>query len=234
MSSSLTARIASRGLARHRSLRPRQHVLHVCLRDRRTTLAQRPTVRFRHVALDQGHLVDTVVSVEIRVLDRHHRLAQRLRHLREGDEDPVDARVQLRDLVAVGDRGAPSFPRAAGSRKRCRRVKARRAPPWWRPAGRGRSRGSRSRATTAPPAHQEGRQGRGPRVTAGARSDGCEARWCALHSWGAHGTTQMTWAANRWVARRPSRRTRDQRKEADVPGMQCALYRRRSSWPHRQ
>ena len=41
------------------------------------------------------------MPVEVRVLDRDHGLAQRLGHLRERDQDPVDVRVQLRDLVAV-------------------------------------------------------------------------------------------------------------------------------------
>ena len=158
-------------LARHRSLRPRQHVLHVLLRDRRTTLAQRPAGEVPPRRAYQGHLVDTVVPVEIRVLDRHHGLAQRLRHLRERDQDPVDARVQLRDLVAVAieeDRRLREW-RDLGERRR-------RVQGDERPRGgdqREEDREDRDPGDQAPSAHREGRRGRDPDVTTrGARSDG--------------------------------------------------------------
>ncbi|HUF60319.1 MAG TPA: hypothetical protein VMR89_12715 [Actinomycetota bacterium] len=39
------------------------------------------------------------MTVEVGVLDRHHGLSEGRWHLRERDQDPVHARVELRDLV---------------------------------------------------------------------------------------------------------------------------------------
>ena len=84
-----------------RALRPGEDVLHVLLGDRRAPLAHRSAGHVRPRGARDGEHVETVVPVEVSVLDRHHGMAKRHRHLGERDQHAVHSRVQFRDLVPI-------------------------------------------------------------------------------------------------------------------------------------
>ena len=76
-------------------------LLHELLGDRGPTFDDRAGRDVRVRGADDRAEVDAVVVVEALVLDRDHGVADGLRHLRPGEHDPVDARVELRDEAAV-------------------------------------------------------------------------------------------------------------------------------------
>ena len=62
----------------------------------------RPAADVRVGGPDDRPQVEPVVVVEALVLDRDDRVADRLRHLRPGQDDPVHAGVELGDEAPVG------------------------------------------------------------------------------------------------------------------------------------
>ena len=93
-------------------------------------------------ANDRGH-VETVVAVEVGILDRHHGLSERHRHLRQRDQDTIHVRVELRDLVPVAIEEHGRLRQGRDVRQLRRHVEGGDALRSRRAAGGG-SRGSRS------------------------------------------------------------------------------------------
>ena len=99
--SSFTARIASRTFRAIECSEPVRTFFTYCWVIVDPPWLMEPLRDVRQRRADHRRHVETVVTVEVGVLDRHHGLSERHRHLGERDQVPIDIGVQFRDLVPV-------------------------------------------------------------------------------------------------------------------------------------